>query len=444
MNRRDNNNFNPRIGLAWHPLEKWVLRGGVGFFTVDVKFPAGRGQYDEYQGIALQQANPGDPTPIYQISRATAPPAARVANGIAPFLGTNYSGRNVSLWDPALRNPYVMNWNMSVQHEFTRDFLIEGSYQGSGGVGLVERWELNAIPFTDANTALLHTNLAQAQNFRPFPQFGNITQRSNFGHSTFHSGTIKLEKRMSEGLYFNTFYTFSKAINSADTDNSGGGVAPIQNRGLEKGRAGYDRNHRYIGTINWELPFGNGKRYTSDNKVARWLMSGLELSWIQTVESGNPLNFGFANAPTSNYYPGFSGARRPDLVGTPVYNFGNWNNGGPDRFVENNRPAVIDQSAFAYPGEFRVGTAGRNILTGPRSSPGLGAGFGAEELPVQGALQCAASLGHAERPEDLQLHRPWHHVDFRNPQTFGKLRDDPRTASLGGQPLMNITLAVQF
>jgi hypothetical protein len=100
---------------------------------------------------------------------------------------------------------------------------------------------------------------------------------------------------MSKGLYFNTFYTFSKAINSADTDNSGGGVAPIQNRGLEKGRAGYDRNHRFIGTINWELPFGNGKRYTSDNKVTRWLMSGLELSWIQTVESGNPLNFTFAN-----------------------------------------------------------------------------------------------------------------------------------------------------
>jgi hypothetical protein len=35
-------------------------------------------------------------------------------------------------------------------------------------------------------------------------------------------------------------------------------------------------------------------------------------------------------------------------------------------------------------------------------------------------------------------------VDFRNPQTFGKLRDDPRTASLGGQPLMNLTLMVQF
>ena len=35
-------------------------------------------------------------------------------------------------------------------------------------------------------------------------------------------------------------------------------------------------------------------------------------------------------------------------------------------------------------------------------------------------------------------------VDFRNPQTFGKLTDDPRTASLGGQPLMNLTIMIQF
>jgi hypothetical protein len=31
-------------------------------------------------------------------------------------------------------------------------------------------------------------------------------------------------------------------------------------------------------------------------------------------------------------------------------------------------------------------------------------------------------------------------VDFHNPATFGKLNDDPRTASLGGQPLMNLTV----
>jgi len=35
-------------------------------------------------------------------------------------------------------------------------------------------------------------------------------------------------------------------------------------------------------------------------------------------------------------------------------------------------------------------------------------------------------------------------VDFRNPQNFGKVSGDPTTAALGGQPLMNLTLIIQF
>jgi hypothetical protein len=58
LNKRDNNNFNPRVGLAWHPLERWVFRGGFGFYTVDNKFPITREQYDEYTATANQQANP--------------------------------------------------------------------------------------------------------------------------------------------------------------------------------------------------------------------------------------------------------------------------------------------------------------------------------------------------------------------------------------------------
>ena len=58
--------------------------------------------------------------------------------------------------------------------------------------------------------------------------------RSNFGHSTFHSGTVKLEKRFSRGFFFNTFYTFSKSINSQDTDNSGGRELPRFRTGHSK------------------------------------------------------------------------------------------------------------------------------------------------------------------------------------------------------------------
>jgi hypothetical protein len=461
LNRRDSNNFNPRLGLAWHPQSRWVMRGGFGFYTVDVKFPQTRGQFDEYTAIANLQAEPGNPTPVFRVSQTPRPPAFNILpNNTSPFVGTNFGSRGVAFWDSALRNPYVMNWNVNVQYELSRNYLIEVSYQGSAGVGLVENWESNTFPvdFGSGNPTLQNQVNAQAQNFRPFSRFGNIPMRSNFGHSTFHSGTVKLEKRMADGLYFNTFYTLSKTIDSQDTDNSGAGVAPIQNRRLEKGRAGFDRNHRYIAVVNYELPIGKGRRWMNLSGWRNAILGGWELSWIQTMESGNPLNFGFANSPY-NYYPGFAGVRRPDIVSQPDYDFGKWNNGGPDRFTLQNRPAVIDIRAFGLPGgcgqvtaipaasnrancDFRTGNAGRNILTGPNL---VWAQVSAQKnFRIKERFNAQLRWDFQNALKTYNFTGPTTTVDFRNPLTFGKLTDDPRTASLGGQPLMNLTVMIQF
>ena len=40
------------------------------------------------------------------------------------------------------------------------------------------------------------------------------------------------------------------------------------------------------------------------------MLGGLEISWIQTIESGNPLNFSFANSPYNNY-PTFAAQPAP-------------------------------------------------------------------------------------------------------------------------------------
>jgi hypothetical protein len=459
---RDNNNFNPRIGLAWHLMQKWVLRGGVGMYTVDIKFPQSRGQFEEYTATANQQAAPGDPTPIYRISRGPDPVAfVKRGNGTSPFLGTNYGSRSAEWWDPKLHNPYVLNFSASVQYEFKRNYLLEVSYQGSSGVGLVERWQVNTFPidYFAGNPTQQSAVIAASQNYRPFPQFGDIRLRSNFGHSTFHSGTVKLEKRMSQGLYFQAFYTYAKAIDSQDGDNDGGGVAPIQNRGLEKARAGYDRTHRLIGVLNYELPFGAGKKWASSG-WRKLVLGGFELSWIQTQESGNPITFGYTGSPF-NYFPGFAGNGRPDIVG-PIQIRDDWYDLGGNRFNNGLINSVFTGGNngldnFTLPGgcpstipagfdrtkcDFRVGTAGRNIVTG---------------LPLRWTQVSAQKNFQIKERYKVQLrwdmqnvfkrynfNTPTSTVDFRNVSQFGKVTSDPTTASLGGQPLMNLTLMVQF
>ena len=62
-------------------------------------------------------------------------------------MGTNYGSRSAAWWDPNLRNPYVMNWQRRHPvriHEGTT--LLDVSYQGSGGVGLIENWQTNTFP----------------------------------------------------------------------------------------------------------------------------------------------------------------------------------------------------------------------------------------------------------------------------------------------------------
>jgi len=103
---------------------------------------------------------------------------------------------------------------------------------------------------------------------------------------------------------------------------------------------------------------------------------------------------------------------------------------------------VIDMNAFAYPAAFKVGNAGRNILTGPSMAWA--------QISVQKNFMIKEKT-RAQIRWDMQnafktynFTGPTTTVDFRNPQTFGKLTDDPRTASLGGQPLMNVTIMLQF
>jgi hypothetical protein len=464
LNRRDNNNFNPRVGLAWQFQEKTVFRGGFGMYTIDTKFPGQRIQFDEWVAQTNQQAAPGNPTPVWALSRGPDPVQFNLrSNGTSPFRGQNFGARNVNFWDPNLRNAYSMTWNANIQRELSRSYLLEVSYQGSAGVGLIENWNINTFPvdFARDNLTLRSQVLAAAQNFRPYPQFGNVLMRSNFGHSTFHSGTVKLERRFSEGMFFSTFYTFSKAINSQDNDNSGTGVAPIQNRSLEKGRASYDRNHRWISTINWELPFGRGKKFQTGNRAVNWIVSGLELSWIQTVESGNPLNFSFQNSPY-NYYPTYVGNRRPDVVSTPQIRDG-WRDIGGDRFNVQNSNAVVEMSHFALPGgcpqalpaagsaartdqvnacSFQIGNLGRNTMTG---LPLLWSQVSAQKnFQIKERVKAQLRWDFQNALKTYNFNPPTTAVDFQNPRTFGKVSSDPRTASLGGQPLMNLTVMLQF
>lgn len=446
LNRRDLKNFQPRIGLAWHPLDKWVFRTGFGINTVDIRWPNALEQFDEYSALDVQQRAPGDPRPLFQLSQGPAPVAYNILpNGSSPYVGTNYGSRNITWMDPTLHPGYVMNWNFTVEYQISTNNLLKVFYQGSSGVDLVESWNINAFPtnFGANNPALQLAAFAATQNYLPYPQFGSINHMSNTGHSTFHAGTVQYQKRYSQGIVVDGFYTFSKAIDDCDTDyGTCTGVEPITNRNLNKGRAGYDMTNRFVASVNYELPVGRGRHFMNRGGFLNMVFGGYDLAWIQTVETGNPISFSYTGNP-NNEFPTSIGNWVPNVVSKPsMPEFGIGPLIGGNRFNQALENALISPNDFAAPPAFTPGNAGRNIVTGPAAYYSQ---FSAKKnFPITERVNLQLRFDFQNPFHNYAFSAPSNQLDFKNPQLFGKITSDVATANIQGEPLMNLMLRLSW
>lgn len=277
------------------------------------------------------------------------------------FVGSNFSNRNAGWFDPETKMPYIMNWSGGFQWNFSQHWLLETTYQGSRGVKLLNAWDINQVPLNiSTDPTVLRTVFQASQNYKPYPQFGLIRHYSNYGDNSYHGVTFRAEKRYSQGLAMNAFYTFSKSLNNGvDNDGDVSGIT-FYNRALEKGRANYDIRHRFVNVLTYELPFGKGRKLLNRGGVLNQVFGDWNFAWTQTFQSGPPMTVGFAGSP-NQYLPG---ASRPNLVSgvDPVVD--NWNI-GPNRFPTQAQASYLNAGAFAYPAAFTAGTMGRNVIEAP-------------------------------------------------------------------------------
>src|SRR5262249_36614007 len=151
-----------------------VFRSSFGLITQDLMTYTLNQNFEEYFATATIQAPPGDPRPVFYLSQGPPPFKFNIApDGSVPFVGTNYSGRNVSWFDPNMRMPYVMNWSGGFQWNFSQNWLAEVTYQGSRGVRLLNGWDINQVPLNiSSDPNVLRTIFQSVQNYKPYPQFG--------------------------------------------------------------------------------------------------------------------------------------------------------------------------------------------------------------------------------------------------------------------------------
>jgi len=362
--KRDLNNFQPRIGVAWTVDPKTVIRASLGLYTVDL-MTNGTGQnFEEYVATANVQSVPGNPSHAFVLSKGPGTvnfPSA--TDGSVPFQGTNFGGRNASWFDPNMRLPYVAMWSAGVQRQVSKTWLFELLYQGSSGVGLLNNWDMNVVPLNvSTDPATLNQIFNATQNFKPYRQFGSIQHYANYGHNSHHSGTVRAEKRYGQGLTLTSFYQFGKTLNDGDDDGGRTGIT-FYNRQLEKARASYDIRHRFVTVATYELPFGKGRKWMSGGGFKNYIFGEWDFAGTQTMQSGPPFNVTFAGSP-NRYLPGQfrpNGVLPAEQMVVDNYSI------GANRFPLVAQNSYLNVNAFAYPAAFTPGTLGRNVL----ESPGL-------------------------------------------------------------------------
>jgi hypothetical protein len=275
----------------------------------------------------------------------------------AQFVGTNYSQRNITYIDPVLRNPYTMTSSADLQYEFKPNDLAEIAYQGASGVGLINTSgiNINVLPqsiYSSTDSNLLNTVFANVQSNLTYPQFGSIKEFSNFGHSNFNSMITRLQHRFSSGFSANLMFTWSKAL----AVGAASGWEYYDWR-LTKAIASYDQKLQFVGQVNYDLPFGKGRRFLNSNRAFDFVLGGWSMMVIQSIRTGLPVNFTLAGSP-NKYLPGQGNVPsvNPGIpINTPDYSI------GPNMWPQQSQNPCYNIKAFYNPASFTPGNAGNGI-----------------------------------------------------------------------------------
>ena len=290
-------NFAPRVGLAWSPDGKTAVRAGFGIFYGGLESTGYWPNLGENYPFQFTGSFPSASCGTYNCPTD----GITIANGFATIIANGFASNVENLTmrgsDPSVRTPYTEDWNLSLERGISNDFVATVSYVGDTSRHLQV--------FPDPNNPLALENPSNStQNARPLPDFGGSSYTAYAGMSDYHSLQTKLEKRMSRGYNLLATYTWSHTLDDAPTPlgTTGDGgyrqsnLIPIQ---MDYSNTGYDTRQRLTFNALYELPFGRGRMYLNQSRIADEIVGGWSANATFVAQTGNPFSVtpgGFKNA----------------------------------------------------------------------------------------------------------------------------------------------------
>jgi hypothetical protein len=320
----DRNNFAPRIGLAWKPRKNMVVRAGYGISYNTGAYSAIVQQMAYQPPFAFTQTNIAASQTSLQLQNAfSSVPSSTITNNFG-------ADRNYRL-------PYVQNYNVDIQSEIKKSWIVNAGYTAAKGTDL---------------------DMVQAPNRGPagllIPGVQAFLWQSSAGSSILHSGSLRVRKRMQKGISFGGTYVFSKSIDNASSIGGGASVVAqnAQCLACERGLSSFDQRQRFTADYVIELPFGTNKKWLNTGHTATKIFGDWVLSGNATIATGTP----FTARILGNFADvsrGTNGTLRGNITGQPI---------------QLSDPAIAEWfniAAFTLPPAGQFGDAGRNTIIGP-------------------------------------------------------------------------------
>jgi hypothetical protein len=307
--------FGPRLGFAWRPLEKTVIRGGYGIAYASMMgqiqtFQANVGAWPAATNTQLSFNNVGAPLTTVQDLQSLSASALPTAT---PWNTQNW------MYDPHIKPARSNQWNVDIQRQMAHNILLTAGYVGS------KSDRLNVTGLFNVATEATNGSAAAITALTPFPWATDTFMGESIGSAHYNSLQLSAEKRYSDGLQFLLAYTWSKATDDGGSgyfgvENGPGGGAATQNFYNIKsdwGVSAYDIKEYLSASIMYELPVGKGKRLLNHGAAAA-ILGGWQVNTITSLRSGQPYNLDvLGDVANIGDTLGWSYAR-PNVIGSPA------------------------------------------------------------------------------------------------------------------------------
>ncbi len=368
----------PRLGFAWTPSSRLVIRGGVGQYaslwsedTVGGPMGFGSGAVGSESGTAttpvVQLSGSGANLPILKGAAARDP-----ASYILPLIGgvPTPQGSGVIPYTPyhlPIQNGW--QWMGGVEYRLPGNMVAEGQYVGSHWENMMFLADINQLSASNLGCPSDPTN---PQACRPYPQFAGIGVGSGGsrtgsynGISNYQSASFMLHKPMGYGLAGELAYTWSQLKD--DMDDSGWGeqfgdayYQDAYNLSANYAESNLNRPNVLKGTVLYNVPLGRGHQYLS-SAIGDAVLGGWEVSGDYVAESGAPFT---VTMDDPNNDGDLAGSGAPDGNSEAAW-YPNLASGGNPSSGGHSITHWFNQLAYVSPAANTFGTNPRNSLIGP-------------------------------------------------------------------------------